>query len=76
LRRWKARSPKDLLKQAKGGADFAALAKKFFGKTSRPQRTEADLDYFGRGPGWCPKFDESGLQDGARPNQPIWLKTQ
>ena len=45
----------DLLKQAKGGADFAALAKKYSEDDSNA-KNGGDLDYFGRGR-MVPEFD-------------------
>jgi len=50
----KARA-EDLLKQAKGGADFAALAKKF-SEDDASAKNGGDLDYFGRGR-MVPEFD-------------------
>jgi peptidyl-prolyl cis-trans isomerase D len=46
----------DILKQAKGGADFAELAKKYSEDDSNAKQG-GDLDYFGRGR-MVPEFDE------------------
>jgi peptidyl-prolyl cis-trans isomerase D len=46
----------DVLKQAKGGADFAALARKFSEDDSNAGKG-GDLDYFGRGR-MVPEFDQ------------------
>jgi peptidyl-prolyl cis-trans isomerase D len=47
----------DVLKQAKGGADFAALAKKYSEDESNA-KNGGDLDYFGRGK-MVPEFDQA-----------------
>src|SRR5262252_6378075 len=47
----------DLLKQAKGGADFAELAKKY-SEDEASAKNGGDLDYFGRGK-MVPEFDQA-----------------
>jgi peptidyl-prolyl cis-trans isomerase D len=47
----------DLLKQARGGADFAELAKKYSEDTDSA-KNGGDLDYFGRGR-MVPEFDQA-----------------
>ena len=46
----------DVLKQAKGGADFAALAKKY-SEDEASAKNGGDLDYFGRGR-MVPEFEQ------------------
>ena len=46
----------DVLKQAKGGADFAALAKKY-SEDKESAKNGGDLDYFGKGK-MVPEFDQ------------------
>ena len=49
----------DVLKQAQGGADFAALAKKY-SEDEASAKNGGDLDYFGRGR-MVPEFDEAAF---------------
>jgi peptidyl-prolyl cis-trans isomerase D len=54
----------DVLKQAKGGADFAELAKKY-SEDEASAKNGGDLDYFGKGR-MVPEFDQAafGMQPG------------
>jgi len=49
----------DILKQAKGGADFAALARKY-SEDEASAKNGGDLDYFGRGR-MVPEFDTAAF---------------
>src|SRR5205814_4206865 len=49
----------EVLKQAKGGADFAALAKKY-SEDEASAKNGGDLDYFGRGR-MVPEFDQAAF---------------
>jgi peptidyl-prolyl cis-trans isomerase D len=49
----------DVLKQARGGADFAELAKKY-SEDDASQKNGGDLDYFGRGR-MVPEFDQAAF---------------
>jgi len=57
----------DALKQAKAGADFAALAKKILGRRSNAPNG-GDLDFFGKGR-MVPEFDTAAFRDGTRTDQ-------
>ena len=58
----------DVLKQAKRGADFAALAKKYSEDEAERRRTAAISTSSARGR-MVPEFDHGGVRDGARPDQ-------
>jgi len=64
----------DLIKQAKGGADFAALAKKN-SEDEDSAKNGGDLDYFGKGK-MVPEFDQAvfAMTPGQITDQPV--KTQ
>jgi len=64
----------DLIKQAKGGADFAALAKKY-SEDEDSAKNGGDLDYFGKGK-MVPEFDQAvfAMTPGQITDQPV--KTQ
>ena len=55
----------DVLKQARGGSDFAELAKKF-SEDESSAKNGGDLDYFGRGR-MVPEFDQAAFA--MQPNQ-------
>jgi parvulin-like peptidyl-prolyl isomerase len=57
----------EILKQVKGGADFAELAKKV-SEDKGSKDNGGDLDYFGRGR-MVPEFENRGLRDAARSDQ-------
>ena len=60
----------ELLKQAKGGADFAELAKKY-SEDESAAKNGGDLDYFGRGR-MVPEFDQVGVRAGSRARSATW----
>jgi peptidyl-prolyl cis-trans isomerase D len=64
----------DVLKQAKAGADFAALAKKY-SEDEESAKNGGDLDYFGKGK-MVPEFDQAAfaMTPGQISDQPV--KTQ
>ena len=61
-----------VLKEAKSGADFAALAKKY-SEDEATAKNGGDLDYFGRGR-MVPEFDAGGVLARSRARSATWSR--